>query len=234
MHLPAWVGYTLEAGTPFPREHEVGKLCAEAAWTCGFCWGPRPRGGRQPCATSAAAAEAGPGSRGGAPPTAAGCAWGTVAPRPGTSGGLPPRAQSGRGPGTARSAATPRACPGAPPSRPHTDPHTLTPAPAVPDSDPGLGASLGAPRGVQVAEPAPRGGGASARASPRGGEGKGGAGRRRPAPGDRPGALPARPRTVLMRGPSLYSGRGRRALRTRAQRGGSDSGAEPWASGAGP
>lgn len=84
-----------------------------------------------------------------------------------------------------------------------------------------------------MAEPAPRGGGASTRTSPRGREGKGGAGRRRPAPGDRPAPSPRAPAQCSCARPSLYSGHGRRALRTRAQRGGSDSGAEPRASGAG-
>lgn len=53
-----------------------------------------------------------------------------------------------------------------------------------------------------------------------------------PGPGSRP---PPRvpPAQCSCARPSLYSGRGSRAFRTRAQRGGSDSGAEPSASGAG-
>lgn len=184
-------------------------------------------------------AEAGP-VRGGPPPAVADCACGTVTPQPGRGGPQSPHVGQPRAPGAVRPGAQRRALccppwcvPRRAPLWPHTDPHTLTPAPAVPDSDPGLCASLGDPRGVQVAEPTPRGGGASARASPRGREGKGGAGRRRPTPGDRPAPSPRAPAQCSCARPSLYSGHGRRALRTRAQRGGSHSGAEPGATGAG-
>lgn len=105
-------------------------------------------------------------------------------------------------------------------------PGTLTPAFAPP---------LGTDAASRWPSPAPQGGGAGAQASPRGGEGA----RVEPAAAARPWGTRSRPPPRVPPAqcscarPSLYSGRGSRAVRTQTQRGGSDSGAGPPASGAG-
>lgn len=189
---------------------------------------PKPRGGQVGGRQS-------PGSRRGPRPRT----WGPVRgapslPSPGEAGSAGRRPSGNQPPRPERSGARRvRVYPAPSHARSHTldagsggVPGTLTPAFAPP---------LGTDAASRWPSPAPQGGGAGAQASPRGGEGA----RVEPAAAARPWGTRSRPPPRVPPAqcscarPSLYSGRGSRAVRTQTQRGGSDSGAGPPASGAG-
>lgn len=218
----------MEVGTRCPREHEVGKFCSEGAWNRWLCGAQGHGAGRWEGGRAQAHGE-GPGpARGGlceahrrSPARVRRAPQGAA--RRATN--LPARSAAVRGalgshpaPSHARSLTLDAGSGGVP--------GTLTPAFAPP---------LGTDAASRWPSPAPQGGGAGAQASPRGGEGA----RVEPAAAARPWGTRSRPPPRVPPAqcscarPSLYSGRGSRAVRTQTQRGGSDSGAGPPASGAG-
>lgn len=171
-----------------PRELKVGSFVLKPRGPGGSGGRGRPRGEQQPCALPLSPwPRQGPGSRRGSQPPPSGTVRrGPSVPSPGAAGcvGRPSAVAARRAtspPGAQSSLRAPHRALGPHPARPqarlpppsHSHPDSPEPGSGgVPGTlTGGLGLPLGTDEASRCPSPAPRGGGASARASPRGGEG---------------------------------------------------------------